>query len=150
MLAMAGLLFLLIKIADIIRIQKFSSLEKVFICAPFSVYFVCFSVSAISYFTFFLVCVGWNLFGIAFFVWSCIVLLVGAIIGILRMIKDKNIVYGLVFVWAYLGILLKHLSITGFDGQYPAVIVTVILCLLLFSFFIGRMIYKNNNRNPKS
>lgn len=141
-LIMAALLFILIKIADIIRIQKFSSLEKLFIWAPFSVYFGWITVAAIANITVFLVSIGWNGFGVSDFIWTSIILLVGALIGILRMSKDKNIAYGLVLVWAYLGILLKHVSASGFNGQYQVVIATVILCLILFVFFIGRIIYK--------
>jgi hypothetical protein len=63
-------------------------------------------------------------------------------IGILRMRKDKNIAYGLVLVWAYSWILFKHLSINGFDGQHPSIIVTTIICLVLFILFIGRIVYK--------
>ncbi len=140
---MLALLLLLIKIADIIRIQKFSSLEKLFIGAPFSLYFGWITVAAIANITVFLVSLDWNGFGISDFIWTSIILLVGALIGILRMRKDNNILYGLVLIWAYLGILLKHLSVNGFNGQYPSVIATVILCLLLFGFFIGKLIYKN-------
>jgi len=143
LIIMVVILFLLIKIADIIRIQKFSPLEKLFIWAPFSVYFAWITVATIANITVFLVSISWNGFGISDYVWTSIVLLVGALIGILRMNKDKNSVYGLVFVWAYLGILLKHVSASSFNGQYPSVITTVILCLASYIFFIGRIIYKN-------
>ncbi|MFA7050341.1 MAG: tryptophan-rich sensory protein [Patescibacteria group bacterium] len=142
-IVMAILLFCLIKIADIVRLQKFSSLEKFFILIPFSVYFGWITVAAIANITVFLVSINWNGFGIAEYIWTSIVLLVGALIGILRMCKDKNTAYGLVFVWAYLGILLKHLSVTGFNGKYLSIIVTLVLCLVLFMFFVGRIFYKN-------
>ena len=141
-LIMAVLLILLIKIADILRAQQFTTPEKIFIRAPFSVYFGWITVAAIANITVFLVSIGWNGFGITDFIWTSVILLVGALIGILRMRKDKNIPYGLVLVWAYLGILLKHWSAGGFNGQYPSIIVTVIVCLVLFSFFLGRIYYK--------
>ena len=141
-LIMATLLFLLIKIADILRTEQFTALEKLFIWAPFSVYFGWITVASIANITIFLVSIGWNGFGIADFVWTSIILLVGALIGILRMRKDKNIAYGMVLVWAYSWILFKHLSAGGFDGQYPSVIATVIVCLILFGFFIGNIIFK--------
>jgi hypothetical protein len=56
---------------------------------------------------------------------------------------DKNIAYGMVFIWAYAWILFRHVSASGFDGQYPSVIVTVIGCLALFTFFVGRIFIKN-------
>ncbi len=139
---MAILLILLIKIADIIRKQEFTPLEKISIWAPFSIYFGWITIATIANITVFLVSTSWNGFGIKDFIWTSIILLVGAVIGIVRMRKDNNIAYGLVFIWAYLGILLKHLSAGGFDGKYPGVIVTVVICLVLFGFFVGRIIYK--------
>ncbi len=141
-LVMATLLFLLIKIADKLRAEQFSALEKLFIRAPFSIYFGWITVASIANITVFLVSIGWNKFGIADFIWTVVIILVGALIGILRMRKDKNIAYGLVLVWAYSWILFKHLSASGFDGQYPSVIATLIVCLVAFGFFVGRIIYK--------
>lgn len=139
---MAVILLSLIKIANILRAEKFTSLEKLFIKVPFSVYFGWITVAAIANITVFLVSLGWNGFGIADFVWTSIILVVGALIGIWRTNHDKNIAYALVLVWAYLGILLKHFSATGFNGQYPIVIATVTGCLVLFGGFIGRLVYK--------
>lgn len=141
-LIMLTLLALLIKIANILRLEHFTAIEKLLIWSPFSLYFGWITVATIANITVFLVSVGWNGFGIADYIWTSIVLFVGVIIGTLRMIKDKNIVYGLVFIWAYLGILLKHLSIDGFNGQYPSIIVTVIICLVVLILFITRLLNK--------
>ena len=141
-LIMGALLFLLIKIADILRRVEFTSLEKLFIWLPFSLYFGWITVAAIANITVFLVSIGWNGFGIEDYVWTIIILLVGALIGILRMLKDRNIAYGLVLVWAYFGILFKHMSAQGFGGKYPNIIATVVLCLVLFVFFVGKIFFK--------
>ncbi|MGM0482575.1 MAG: tryptophan-rich sensory protein [Patescibacteria group bacterium] len=141
-LIMAFLLFSLIKIADILRKEQFTSVEKILIWAPFSVYFGWITVATIANITVFLVSINWDGFGIADHIWTVIILLIGALIGILRTLKDKNIAYGMVLIWAYLGILLKHTSAEGFDGQYQSIIATVIICLLLFVFFVGKVIYK--------
>lgn len=143
---MAILLLLLIKIADILRGEKFISLEKVFIQIPFSVYFGWITVAAIANITVFLVSIGWKGFGIADYIWTSVILLVGALIGILRLRQDKNIAYGLVLIWAYLGIMLKHMSANGFDGKYPIIIGTVILCFL---FFIGTIIFISVKKKDK-
>lgn len=139
-LIMATLLILLMKIADILRTEQFSSLAKLFIWTPFSVYFGWITVASIANITVFLVSIGWNGFGIADFVWTSIILLTGAIIGILRMRKDKNIAYGMVLLWAYSWILFKHMSVGGFNGQYASIIGTVIVCLVLFLFFYRKNI----------
>jgi len=141
-LIMATLLFFLIKIADIVHKEQFKLFEKFFIWAPFSIYFGWITVATIANITVFLVSVGWNSFGIAEHVWTIIILLIGALIGSWRMYKDKNIAYGLVFVWAYFGILFKHLSMDGFGGEYMTVVITIIICLILFLFFIRRIIFK--------
>lgn len=141
-LIMGALLILLIKIADIIRTEQFISIQKLFIRTPFSIYFGWITVAAIANITVFIVSTGWNGFGIADFIWTSIILLIGATIGILRMRKDNNIAYGAVLIWAYSWILFKHMSASGFDGQYPMVIATAIVCLVLFVFFVGKLFYK--------
>jgi hypothetical protein len=143
-LIMAVLLISLIGIADILRREHFTSQQKLFIWAPFSIYFGWITVATIANITVFLVGIGWEGFGIADFVWTSIILLVGTLIGVLRMIKDKNVAYGLVLIWAYLGILLKHLSSDGFDGQYQSIIITVILCLLVFAYFVAKIFFKKS------
>lgn len=143
-LIMAALLMLLIKIADILRAEQFTALQKLFIWAPFSIYFGWITVASIANITVFLVGIGWNGFGIADFVWTSVILLVGAVIGIARMRRDNNIAYGTVFIWAYAWILFKHISEGGFDGQYPSIIATAIACLVLLTFSVGRIVYKKS------
>ncbi|MEA2107288.1 MAG: tryptophan-rich sensory protein [Bacteroidota bacterium] len=142
LIIMAALLFFLIKIADILRDEQLTLQDKLFVHAPFNVYLGWITVAAIANATVFLVSIGWNGFGMAGHLWASIIILIGAIIGILRMLKDKSVVYGLVLIWAYVGILIKHVSSTGFGGQYPVVITSVIVCLALFAFFVVRMIIK--------
>ncbi len=143
LILMLVLLFGLIKIADILRSNDLTKEEKRFIKVPFSVYFGWITVATIANITVFLVSINWGGFGVSDFIWTTIVLLVGLIIGIWRMNKDNSFVYGLVLVWAYLGILLKHLSIDGFAGQYPIIIYTLIICLVIFVISIGRMAVRN-------
>jgi hypothetical protein len=90
---------------------------------PFSVYFGWITIATIANVTAFLVQIGWDGFGISESLWTIIVLLVGLIIGGTTIWRLQNRAYGAVLVWAYLGILLKHISQDGFDGRYPGVIV---------------------------
>ncbi|MDF1497288.1 MAG: tryptophan-rich sensory protein [Patescibacteria group bacterium] len=128
-LLMLVLLVSLIRIADILRKESFTNIEKFCVRLPFSIYFGWITVATIANITVFLVSLNWNGFGLSDQVWAVIILLVGAGIGIWRMMKDRNIAYGLVIVWAYLGILLKHVSEDGWAGQYTSVIVIVIICI---------------------
>ena len=134
------LLTLLIKIADIVNLKQFTTIEKYLISTPFNVYFGWITVATIANIIVFLVSIKWNGFGIADYIWTIIILLIGALIAILRIQKDKSIAYGLVLIWAYFGILLKHISVDGFNSQYPSIIITAILCIMLFILFTAKNI----------
>lgn len=131
-LIMAGLLFTLIRIADIFRASVLSQKERWLARLPFSVYFGWITVATIANITVFLVYLRWNGFGLLDSFWTVVVLLVGTLIGSWRMLRDRFIPYGLVLIWAYGAILAKHVSESGFAGKYPSVIWAVVLCLLVF------------------
>lgn len=136
------LLYLLIKISDIINVEKYSIANSVLIRLPFSIYFGWITIATIANVTVFLQSINWNGFGLSEQLWTIIVLLVGATIGITRIFKDKNIYYGLVLIWAYAGIWLKHTAENEFNSSYPNIINTVILCIALFMITLGYMSYK--------
>lgn len=138
---MLVLLGSLIMLADLLNKEKLSLSEKTWLLLPFSIYFGWITVATIANITVLLVSLNWDGFGIAENIWTIIILLVGATIGILRTIKDKNIPYILVLVWAYGGIWLKHSSETGYANQYPNIITTVIICMALFILTGGWIAY---------
>lgn len=143
---MIGLLTTLIKIADIFKNKIITTKEIWLVRLPFSIYFGWITVATIANVAVFLVYLGWNGFGISESVWTVIVLLAGAFIGSWRMLFDKFSPYGLVLIWAYGAILYKHLSIDGFNGNYPRIIWTTIFCLLIFaSVLIFISFNKKNN-----
>ncbi len=139
---MSVILFSLIKIADVINRSTFRPKETLFIRAPFSIYFGWITVATIANITAFLVGLGWDGFGIPQQSWMIIILFVGTLIGIVRTLKDKNIMYGMVFVWAYFGIWIKHTSSAGFNNQYKEVIATVVFCPMLFLIANGFVFLK--------
>lgn len=115
-------------ISTIVEGQKFSVKEKVLIQLPFRVYFGWITVATIANFVTFLVSIGWT--GIATQFWTAAMLLLGLAIGIAVIKKFRDLAYGLVLIWAYSGILIKHISPAEFGGQYPLVIATVIIALV--------------------
>jgi len=131
LLFMIVILVCLILIANRLSEEEFSVKEKVFIRMPFSIYFGWITVATIANVTTFLVSIGWGGLGRSDQVWMVIILLVGAAIGILRMRRDKDLAYGLVILWAYAGILNKHISPAEFAGQYPVVIIFTIVSIIL-------------------
>lgn len=141
-LIMLMLLFLLIKIADLLKGAEFNLIEKLFIQTPFNIYFGWITVATIANITVFLVSINWSGFGISDYIWTSIILIIGALIGLMRLRKDRSIPYGLVLIWAYLGILFKHISASVFDGQYPSIVATTIGCLAMFVVFTLKIGYK--------
>jgi hypothetical protein len=132
MVLMLVILDCLIFINYLIKNEKLTEKEKLFINLPFSVYFGWITVAIIANATTLLVSIGWDGFGISEPTWAVIIIIVGMLIGSLTIIKNKDIAYGLVMLWAYAGIYIKHVSESGFAGQYPAVIYTVIACMICF------------------
>ncbi|WP_432560681.1 TspO/MBR family protein [Granulicoccus sp. GXG6511] len=129
---LATMLVLLIVITRTILGADLSTRERLLVRLPFSVYFGWITVATIANITVWLVSVGWNGFGISDATWAVIIIAVGAIIGTAVILRDRDIAYGLVFVWAYLGITIKHLSAAGFDGDYPQVITTALIGIAAF------------------
>ncbi|MGO4442579.1 hypothetical protein AB4Z42_04410 [Mycobacterium sp. 2YAF39] len=106
--------------------------ETLFIGVPFSVYFGWTTVATVANVTVFLVSLNWGGFGLGDATWTVVILLVTMATGTATMVRNHDVVYGVVLVWAYTAILVKHLSAAGFDGTYPAVVTTVIACLVAF------------------
>ncbi|MBW6442313.1 tryptophan-rich sensory protein [Patescibacteria group bacterium] len=141
-LFMAIILFSLIKIITMLNQEKLSKKEYLFMRLPFSLYFGWITVASIANITVLLVSLNWEGFGVAPEIWTMSILFIGAIIGILTIMKNQDIAYGLVFTWAYVGILIKHTSPSGFGNQYPGIIFSTLFCIGSFLFFVGYLISK--------
>jgi hypothetical protein len=111
---------------------------------PFAIYFGWISVASIANVTTWLVSIGWNGGGIKPDIWTIGMLIVAAILGIVVMYRNRNYAYGLVFVWAFYGILAKH--VTTFDGQHQAVIgalwALIAVLTVVFGWTLGRVVRK--------
>lgn len=147
---MTGLLVSLIRLVDIQRlhsgsseqklssghkhppVQKLTLWEELCLRLPFSIYFGWITVATIANITVLLVSLQWDGFGLSPVFWMVTILLVGTVIGVATMIRNRDLAYGLVLVWAYGGIWLQHTSPEGWNNQYPAVIVTVLICIAAF------------------
>jgi hypothetical protein len=131
-LLLATMLVLLILITRTILAADLSPRDRAFVRLPFSVYFGWLTVATIANITVWLVSIGWDGFGISESTWAVVIIAVGAVIGTAVILRDRDIAYGLVLVWAYVGIWIKHTSNTGFNGGYPAVIATALVGVAAF------------------
>jgi len=65
-------------------------------------------VATIANFTAWLVTIGWDGFGISPLVWTIVALLAATAIAVLLLVRSQAAGSALVFLWAYLGIILKR------------------------------------------
>lgn len=131
MMLMLVILTCLILINQILVKEKLPVSEKIFVRLPFSVYFGWITVATIANATTLLVSTGFDGFGLSDAAWTVIMISAGALIGIAAMLRNRDIPYGLVIIWAYAGIIIKHTSSAGFNGQYPQVITAAGVCIAL-------------------
>ena len=119
-------------ITGTVAAAQLTTRERWLIGVPFGVYFGWTTVATVANATVLLVSLGWDGFGLADSTWAVIVLIIAMLIGTATMLRHCDIAYGVVLVWAYLGIVLKHQSSDGWDGRYPAVTATAIACLGIY------------------
>lgn len=137
----ASLALIYIRIWQAVKAQKLTMSEQWFIRLPFSVYFGWITIATIANIVTFLVSIGFGGFGLAESIWMIIVVLVGMIIGGVTIFLHRDAAYGLVLIWAYAGILIKHLSVDGFNNQYPEVVWTVVGALVVLSLIVLYSLY---------
>lgn len=141
MILMLVILVCLILIILEIKKAELSPREKIMIRLPFSVYFGWITVATIANATTLLVSLRWDGFGISEELWTAAIILVGLIIGVATIVRNKDLAYGLVLIWAYGGILLKHTADSGFAGQYSMVIYTVIGAIVVLILTEGYILF---------
>lgn len=133
---MLVILISLIKIVNAIKEERLSSKEKFFVKLPFSIYFGWITVATIANATTLLVSLNFKGFGISETIWTVLIIIIGAIIGIITLLRNRDYFYGLVIIWAYFGIIIKHTTV--FNSMYPAVIIAAIISIV---FLITADIY---------
>lgn len=109
--------------------QTFSIVEKITVKWVFSVYLSWISVATIANIIVFLVSVNCGGFGIPPQVWTMLVILVATALTLRFVFYKKDMPYALVTLWAFLGILIKHL--TFFGGEYKGIIIMTAFCMML-------------------
>jgi len=133
---MIVLLVCLIAIYTVIDKSSVSIKHKTILKIPFSVYFGWITVATIANIAAFLVSIGWSSFSFTSIFITVIILFLGILIASITILKNNDIAYGLVILWAYSGILIKHISDDGFSGQYLVVIAATILSIILLNICI--------------
>jgi hypothetical protein len=115
-----------------------SLLEKLVVHLPFSVYLGWITIASIANVTVTLVSVEWDGFGISQETWAFLIIIIALLITLLVVATRKDLAYGLVVVWALLGIAVKQ------GGNQNIVTTTeisavVIVIALVVSILISRL-----------
>jgi len=144
-----ALLISLIKIVELLRSVRMSGGDQLAVRLPFSIYFGWITVATIANITTWLVSIGWQGGGIPGWIWMIVILTVGALIGSIGALRNNDIPYLLVFVWAFFGILMKHVVVFG--SQYQSVITSLVLliggCAAVVTYLAmtNRSFYRNRD-----
>ena len=120
------LLVLLFRIAGILDRAELTKAGSVFLRVPFSVYFGWITVASIANLTVYMESIEWRGLQVPGDLWAAAAVLAGGAAAASRIILRRDMAYGLVFIWAYAGILARHLSHEGFGGAYNLVIAAAI------------------------
>jgi hypothetical protein len=112
--------------------------EKLAVHVPFSVYLGWITIASIANVSVTLVSVGWDGFGINQETWATLIIIIALLITLLVVATRKDIAYGLVVIWALLGIAVKQ------SGNQNIVTTTeisaaVIVIALALSILISRL-----------
>lgn len=135
-LSVALILVILVCLAAITRIVRVAGptkREQAFITVPFSVYFGWTTIATVANVTVFLVSLNWDGFGLADSTWTVVVLLLAMTIGLVTILRNRDVAFGVVLLWAFVGILIRQMSADGFGGEYPRIVATVIVCLVVLT-----------------
>ncbi|MFA0814951.1 MAG: tryptophan-rich sensory protein [Anaerofustis sp.] len=132
-LSLIWMLLLLVSLIVIAgKVNGVSEAKKgFFLKLPFFVYFGWITVATIANVTAFLVDAGWSGFGLSEADWTVVILAVGTVIACSAVFRFKSAAYGFVVIWAYAGIIAKHLSPNGFHGAFPFVIAAAAICIVI-------------------
>jgi len=110
--------------------------EKLAVHLPFSVYLGWITIASIANVAVTLVSIGWDGFGIAFETWAILIVAVALLIALLVISTRKDVAYGLVIIWALLGIAAKqsgHSNIVMATEIGAAAVVIALVFSILYS-----------------
>ncbi|MGL6227674.1 MAG: tryptophan-rich sensory protein [Culicoidibacterales bacterium] len=136
------LALIVVRIRRAVVVKDIIGTDRLLIRIPFSVYFGWITVATIANVVTLLVSLNFDGFGFAEPIWMIAIVLIGMAIGVATVERNRDIAYGLVIVWAYTGIIIKHVSATGFDLMYPEIIWTVAGAIIVLLISIGYVAYQ--------
>lgn len=134
---MAVLLITLILIFRLFyRFKKvLSTTHRYFFHVPFGIYFGWISVASILNVSVWLTSLNLSFFTGAEELWALIMLIIGFGLALFMLLSQKDYIYALTFVWAYVAIMVAHMDVDMV--RYPAKIGAIILSASAVILFVA-------------
>lgn len=103
--------------------------EKLAVHLPFSVYLGWITIASIANVAVFLVSENWDGFGISQATWATLIIIIALLITLLVIVTRKDVAYGLVIIWALVGIAVKQSENQNIVviAEISAIIIAVVL-----------------------
>jgi len=115
--------------------------DKVFFQVPFSIYLGWITVATIANVTSVLVWVGVEPYTSSAVVWTVVVIFVATLITSLMLITRRDIAFGLVIIWALVGIVVKRLDLSYFvelTVASSAALAAIAICIMMALVLLRR------------
>jgi hypothetical protein len=125
-----------------------SSASRWFTQVPLSIYFGWIIIATVANISATLVGNNWTGFNLTPEFWTILMMLIAALITIYIVIFRRNVFVGLVTMWAFYGINLKHQG--DYNISSPAIILTAWVGLVIVGLVVLFTIYRNTTTPPAS
>lgn len=112
--------------------------ERLAVQMPFSVYLGWITIASIANVAVALVSVVWDGFGISQETWAILIMIIAMLITLLIIATRKDLTYGLVIIWALLGIAIKQNEKQNIVTT-TAISAAIIVIALIWVFIISRL-----------
>lgn len=107
--------------------------ERLAVHLPFSVYLGWITIATIANVSVLLVSLGWDGFGISETAWASLIIVVALVLTLAVVATRKDVAYGLVVVWALVGIAAKQ---SAYQDVVTIAIVCAVIVLIALAIFL--------------
>lgn len=129
LLLLGSLIGMYLKLNSYGFIEK--TIERYFVMVPFSLYLGWISIATIANTIVFIVSTGFKVSRTVGNIWLVIALVIGGILAVHMLRKQKDVVYALVIIWAYVGIIIRWTTIETSPNYVAIIVPSVIIGMIL-------------------
>ena len=105
-----------------------------FVKIPFSIYLGWISVATVANISQVLFFFDWGGWGLSPEVWGVVMLVVAGLLGAIMFLRERDLAYVLVLIWALVGIALKHSGTPVVSNTAWAAVMGLVLVVIVLGF----------------